>query len=253
LARNVAIISDIHGNLEALTAVLSDISAQGIDEIWCLGDIVGYGPDPEACVDLVMKNCSVCVMGNHDWALLNRPVGFNDAAAAMIYLTQRRMRPGPDSSEEVRRRWEFIEGLPPSYKVDDVLLVHASPRDELTEYLLPYDVDYDVEKLEDVFSLVGHVCFVGHSHIPCVFTSPREVLTPSEAQRDFEIGEGKLLVNEGSVGQPRDNDSRSCYVTLEDDVVRYRRVAYEHQKTMNKIFALGDEYWSLGYRLAIGR
>ena len=152
-----AIISDIHGNLEAFTAVLNHISSQGIDEIWCLGDIVGYGPDPEECVDLVMRNCAKCVMGNHDWALLNRPVGFNDAAAAMIYYTQTRMKPKDGSPDEVWKRWGFIENLPVTEKMDDILLVHASPRDELTEYILPQDVDYDPEKVTDILSRIDHV------------------------------------------------------------------------------------------------
>lgn len=253
MATKRAIISDIHANVEALTAVLNDISSQGIDEIWCLGDIVGYGPNPEDCVDLVMKNCSKCVMGNHDWALLNRPVGFNDAAAAMIHLTQKKMRPDDGSPEDVRKRWQFLENLPVSEKQDDILLVHASPRDELTEYILPHDVDYDPEKIADIFTRIEHLVFVGHSHVPCVITEEPDLMIPSDADHEVVIEATKMIINEGSVGQPRDNDNRACYVTLEDNVVGFHRVAYEHQKTMNKIFALGDEFWSLGYRLAIGR
>jgi len=248
-----AIISDIHGNLEALEAVLREIAHQGIDEIWCLGDIVGYGPDPIRCTDLVRRNASRTLMGNHDWALLNSPVGFNSLATAMIYKTKDWMRITDESTEEDKERWNFLSQLPLSDEVDDILLVHASPRAELSEYILPSDVTHDPQKFEEIFSMIDHVCFVGHTHVPCHITEDLQLSGVRGEGLTVRLNERKRIINIGSVGQPRDGDNRACFVILDDDVVRYCRVPYDYRRTMEKISKLGEEFQMLGYRLGLGR
>jgi len=248
-----ALISDIHGNLEALEAVLREIRHQGVDEVWCLGDIVGYGPDPVGCADLVRKNCSLVLMGNHDWALLNSPVGFNTLATAMIYKTKEWMRVTDNSTEDDKNRWNFLSQLPLSAERDGLFLVHASPRAELSEYILPSDVAHDPAKFDEIFSMVDRLCVVGHSHVPCCITEDLELRTIKGEGLTVELDDRKRIVNIGSVGQPRDGDNRACFATLNERVVRYTRVPYDYRRTMEKISRLGEEYQMLGYRLGLGR
>jgi len=248
-----ALISDVHGNLEALEAVLREIRHQGVDEVWCIGDIVGYGPDPVACTDLIKRNCSLVLMGNHDWALLNSPVGFNTLATAMVYKTKEWMRITDESTPEDRERWSFLSQLPLSAEADGTYLVHASPRAELSEYILPSDVAHDPQKFEEIFSMVDHICVVGHSHVPCVITEDLELSLVRGESVTIEIDQRKRIFNIGSVGQPRDGDNRACFVTLNEETVRYTRVPYNYRRTMEKISKLGDEYQMLGYRLGLGR
>jgi len=248
-----ALISDVHGNLEALEAVLREIRHQGVDEIWCLGDIVGYGPDPIECADLIRKNCSLVLMGNHDWALLNSPVGFNTLAAAMIYKTKEWMRITDDSTEQDKERWNFLSQLPLSAEVGDMLLVHASPRAELSEYILPSDVTHDPEKFAEIFSMVNRLCVVGHSHVPCCISENLELAGVRGESYEITLDSRKRIINIGSVGQPRDGDNRACFVTFNQETVHYNRVPYNYRRTMEKINKLGEEYQMLGYRLGLGR
>ncbi len=248
-----ALISDIHGNLEALEAVLREIRNQGVDEIWCIGDIVGYGPEPAACTDLVRRNCSLVLMGNHDWAVLNSPVGFNTLATAMIYKTKEWMRITDESTDEDKERWNFLSQLPLSAESDGTFLVHASPRYELSEYILPSDVSHEPEKFEDIFSMIDRLCVVGHSHVPCSITEDLELTLIRQDSYTIELDERQRIINIGSVGQPRDGDKRACFATLQDGVVRYTRVPYDYRRTMEKIQKLGDEFQMLGYRLGLGR
>jgi predicted phosphodiesterase len=237
MAEPVAIISDIHANLDALEAVLADTDAQGASEVLCLGDIVGYGVDAEACVDLVQKRCSVCLCGNHDWAMLNGTAGFNPVASEAIEYTRRRMQPGRLATPARRRRWEFVKGLPHTEERGAWLLVHGSPRDPVTEYVFPEDVDVAPEKMEEIFGMFERVCFVGHTHLPGIFTEDFRLLTPGELSGGYSISTGRTLVNVGSVGQPRDRDARACYVMVSDERVVYRRVEYDVQRTMERIRA----------------
>jgi len=252
MAHRVAIISDIHANLEALEAVLADADAQGASEVLCLGDVVGYGVDAEACVDLVRRRCSMCLCGNHDWAVVHSPLGFNAMARQAINLTRRRLAPGRFSLAGRRRRWAFVEGLPYTHERNGWLLVHGSPRDPVMEYVFPEDVDIDPEKMAAIFAKVGHVCFVGHTHLPGVFTEAMSFSTPGELGGRFEIGETKAVVNVGSVGQPRDGDVRACYVQVAEGEVLYRRVDYDVRKTMEKIRASRIDNLC-AERLALGR
>jgi diadenosine tetraphosphatase ApaH/serine/threonine PP2A family protein phosphatase len=248
----VAIISDLHANQDALEAVFADIAGQEVSEVLCLGDIVGYGIDAEACVDMVQERCSLCLCGNHDWALLHDAVGFNPVARSAIEETRRRMRLGRFPTAAERRRWGYIEGLPEREERGEWLLVHGSPRDPVTEYVFPEDVALAPEKMAEIFELFEGTCFVGHTHVPGVFTEDMQFLPPGEVGNGFKLGGGRAVVNVGSVGQPRDRDPRACYVIVADDRVHYRRVAYDVQRTMERIRASRIDNLC-AERLALGR
>ncbi len=246
-----ALISDIHGNLEALRAVLADIRAQGITEIVCLGDIVGYGPNPCECVEEVMSRCLFSIRGNHDHAALWDPNGFNPVALRAIYWTREQLDSrGP--SKAIAQRWDWFNSLESSRKEGKFLFVHGSPRDVMNEYVFPEDI-YNQRKMEALFQRVSQYCFQGHTHLPGVFTAGQEFVRPDECNYEFALGGEKLMVNVGSVGQPRDDDPRSCYVVLTDDKITFRRVVYDVNATANKIYAIGELDNMLGDRLKTGR
>lgn len=246
-----AIISDIHGNLEALEAVLEDIRSQGIAEIYCLGDVVGYGPNPRECIDRVMQYCQTTILGNHDQAALFDPEGFNAGAERAIFWTRSALEAG--SGPENERRWEFLGELPRMKREEPYLFVHGSARNPLNEYVFPEDI-YNQRKMERIFGLVDQFCFQGHTHIPGVFTEEYSFLRPDEFDYRIELPAGKkMLINVGSVGQPRDNDNRSCYVVLDGNQISYRRVPYDFQKTAAKIYAIPELDNFLGDRLREGR
>lgn len=249
-----AVISDIHGNLEALQAVLNDIDAQQLDEIVCLGDIIGYGPNPCECLDLVIKRAKWTILGNHDQAALFDPDGFNPVALRAIYWTRDRLDQGPGGSAQIDRRWDFLGELPRSYSDGDWLFVHGSPRDPTNEYVFPEYI-FDQRKMELLFSKIQRYCFMGHTHLPGVFTTACEFITPEECDYQFKLTGDKVLVNVGSVGQPRDDDNRSCYVIVDDQAmtVTFRRVPYDFETTSQKIYAEAELDNMLGDRIKHGR
>ena len=244
-----AIISDIHANLEAFQAVLADIKEQGIDEIYCLGDVVGYGPNPRECIDLVMS-CKACLLGNHDQGALFDPEGFNAGAERAIFWTRKMLETGDAAGNE--RRWEFLGELPRRIKEGELLFVHGSPRNPLNEYVFPEDI-YNQRKMERIFALIERYCFQGHTHIPGVFSEDLSFKAPPEIDFRYKLGEQKVLINVGSVGQPRDGDNRACYVVLNDSHVQFRRVEYDFSKTAAKIYDIPDLDNFLGDRLRDGR
>ena len=247
----IAIVSDLHANIEALDAVLADIAAKKIETIFCLGDVVGYGPDPRACLDRAM-GFEFTIMGNHDHAVFMEPAGFNTPAEVAIFWTRQELDAEPDV-ELRRRRWEFVAGLEEFRERETVLFVHGSPRRPMHEYLFPDEGEVNMTRLVEVFDRLKHVCFVGHTHLPGVFTETYQFMTPSQVGHKYTIGERKLVINVGSVGQPRDLDPRACYVTVDGREIRWHRVSYDHKKTMSKILATDvlDEF--LANRLAEGR
>jgi diadenosine tetraphosphatase ApaH/serine/threonine PP2A family protein phosphatase len=192
-------------------------------------------------------------MGNHDWALLNSPIGFNSIAARMIEVTKRWMQPGEDADEDTLKRWNFLSERPRRFKKDSFFLVHGSPRHALTEYVLPTDVQYDPDKFDEIFDMIDQYCLIGHSHYPCVIFEDREVVVPRRNHVEVELGSQKAIINVGSVGQPRDGDERACFITLDDKLVRFHRIDYDFNKTVEKINKLGEQFEVLGYRLSIGR
>ena len=216
-----AIIADIHSNLAAFTAVLADIDQRGgVDEIWCLGDVVGYGPDPHQCIELLRQHNPVCVAGNHDWAAVGKLnlAEFNpDAAAACRWTTQQLT---PEDTE-------YLENLPLVIEKDDFTLVHGSPREPIWEYLI------SVSSAKENFAYFhSQFCLVGHSHVPLVFRL-NETGACSFSQFSANIGlvlaRSRLIINPGGVGQPRDGDPRASYAILDSEarMVRLYRVAYD--------------------------
>jgi len=247
-----AIISDIHGNLEALQAVFADIRQQGVDETFCLGDIVGYGPNPCECLDLIIENCRVGLLGNHDQGALFDPEGFSSGAERAIFWTRRQLEDGSQDVEAVQRRLDFLAELPRNHREDGIMFVHGSARNPINEYIFPEDV-YNSRKIDKIFGVVERLCFQGHTHVPGVFTRDKRFLCPPDINNQFVLGEDKTMVNVGSVGQPRDGDPRSCYVLLDDNVVQFRRVEYPLEKTIEKIYAIPELDNFLGDRLREGR
>ena len=244
-----ALISDIHSNLEAFEAVVDDIKKQGIKEIYCLGDIVGYGPNPRECIDLAMK-CQVCLLGNHDQGALFDPEGFNTGAERAIFWTRAQLESG-DSTQN-QKRWDFLGELPRTYKEDGLLYVHGSARNPLNEYIFPEDI-YNQRKMERIFALVERHCFQGHTHVPGIFTETLCFYSPEEVDYKYFLSDVKTLVNVGSVGQPRDADPRACYVVLDGKQLIYRRVEYDVEKTIRKIYEIPELDNFLGDRLRQGR
>jgi diadenosine tetraphosphatase ApaH/serine/threonine PP2A family protein phosphatase len=217
-----AIISDIHGNLEALNGVLEDILRHPVDAIYCLGDLVGYGPNPRECVDLAMR-WDVVLGGNNDKAFLDQTNGSRAELEA----------PLPDRQTAIRRI-EFLQQLKPKYQEDDYLYVHGSARNPLYEYVFPEDI-HNEKKMHAIFSLVDRYSFMGHTHVPGIFTEDLQFLAPQDVKNSYRLDARKTLINVGSVGQPRDGDWRACYVLLDGDTIRFRRVEYDIGTTMRKI------------------
>jgi predicted phosphodiesterase len=249
-----ALISDIHSNFEALTTVLADIARQKIDRIICLGDIVGYGPNPCECLDLVMSKSEVTILGNHDQAALFDPEGFNPVALKAIYWTRDALDRAPGRASLVNRRWDFLSELPKKRVEGDILLVHGSPRDPTNEYVFPETI-YEQPRMKGLFDHVKRLSFQGHTHMPGVFTTDGEFIAPPDCDYHFKLGDEKLMINVGSVGQPRDEDPRSCYVVFDDrkQEIEFRRLDYDLEKTIQKIYAIEELDNMLGDRLRSGR
>ncbi len=246
-----AILSDIHGNLEALTAVLADVEQQGADQIICLGDLIGYGPNPRECIDLVMQ-FDVCILGNHDLGALFDPEGFSSGAERAIFWTRKQLEANTDDMDTVKRRINFLAELPRNHRENGLMFVHGSARNPLNEYIFPEDV-HNTRKIEKIFDMVGHVCFQGHTHVPGVFTEQMHFLSPTELGNEYAVCSEKCLINVGSVGQPRDGNPDSAYVLLDDNVVHFRRIPYPLEKTVDKIYAIPELDNFLGDRLYEGR
>ena len=256
-----AVISDMHGNAEALRTVLADIDARGVDRIVCLGDIVGYGPEPLECVDLVAERCEWSLMGNHDFGVLYEPTNFNHAAAAAAYWTRAQFDAVED--EELRaKRYRFLGRLRVRVveRADgegpEVLAVHGSPRRPINEYIFADDVLSATDKVRQIFSLVEGIAVVGHTHVPGVFTDEPDFYPPEEVGAEpvyrFTPDE-KAIINVGSVGQPRDHDPRASYAILHADRVEFVRVEYDVDKTAAQIREVPELTDWLAERLYEGR
>ena len=246
-----AIISDIHGNLEALQAVLKDIEARGVSEIYCLGDVVGYGPNPRECVDLVMR-CKVVLLGNHDQGAIFDPDGFNPQAERAIFWTRAQLENSSEPRQIRERRWEFLAERPRQVRENGFLYVHGSARYPLSEYVFPEDI-YNMKKMERIFALVERYCFQGHTHVPGIFTENLQFLSPEDVNSQYKLDGRKTLCNVGSVGQPRDGDWRACYVMLDGETINFIRVEYDVETTIRKVYEIDELDNFLGDRLREGR
>ena len=251
----IAIISDLHSNREALEAVFAHIRSLGISRIICLGDVVGYGPDPEFCVDLVRGHAEVCLMGNHDEALFHDATDFNAHARGAIDYTRSLMKPAWYSSSEKKARWRWLQDLPLSHDIGRFHMVHASPRDPVREYVLSTDGFLNPDKLSAIFDSFQDVAIAGHTHHPGMHDeSLRFHGLDGNESCSMKIPEvGKYFINVGSVGQPRDGDNRACYAVLEEDRVTWHRVPYDFATTMKKILDTGKLSDILARRLTIGK
>jgi len=251
----IALISDLHSNREALDAVFADIDGQHVDSVLCLGDVVGYGPEPEYCVDVVRQRCQLCLMGNHDEALFRDASDFNPHARGAIEFTRERMQPAWWSSGDKKARWKYLKGLPLSHTIGRFLFVHGSPRDPVREYVLSTDGYLNPEKLRAVFDSFEGVALGGHTHHPGMHDENLRFhgLNGAESLTLELPPDKRFFINVGSVGPPRDADNRACYAILEDERITWRRVPYNFQITAEKIVRTGALSEVLARRLAMGK
>ncbi len=249
----LAIISDVHANLEALEAVLKDASSKGLDQIVCLGDVVGYGPNPRECADLIRSHCSFTIRGNHEDALLAGAEGFNPFARKAIDWTRDELKRMDPATGDGAEQWTFLTSLPLTHSEWSVDFVHGSPRDPVNEYLFGDDVRFwDQRKYMDIFGAFSGTLFVGHTHIPCVITESADYLLPGAINGSYRTGAEKAIVNVGSIGQPRDRDWRASYAELHDGDVRFYRVEYDVETTVSKIRSIRALTATFGERLLRG-
>ena len=246
----LAVISDVHGNLEAFQAVLAEIDRLGVERIHSLGDVVGYGPDPAQCLRLAQARCTHLLLGNHEYGVLHPGSCFNWTSLAKLSLdwTRERLREAG--------LLEGLRGLLPHHQEEELLFVHGSARDALEEYLTESEpggysaFEKVAESLEQDFTSF-RICFVGHNHKPFLATA-EGFIHPHPGCQVFQIPAAeKLYISVGSVGQPRDRDPRACFATFDGASVAYHRVSYDWQRTAAKILAAGQPEF-LAMRLGKG-
>lgn len=229
----IAILSDIHSNLEAFDAVLEDLMQYDIEEIVCLGDVIGYGPNPRECI-LKAEQFDVTLLGNHEEAVLFLAEDFNQKARQAVDWTRDQLNSRDFEPEENHKLWNFLGDLRKREKRDGILFVHGSPRVPTREYVMPRDAA-NREKMTDIFSQIEKVCFVGHTHVPGVFSTDGQFFFSTAINNRFVLDDQKFMINVGSVGQPRDNDNRASYVTFDGNVVEWHRIPYNVDTTVEKI------------------
>jgi predicted phosphodiesterase len=224
----VAVISDIHANLLALEAIAEAIEQEQPDEIWCVGDVVGYGPQPNPCCDWTADHADLCIAGNHDLGVLGTIdlAYFSDDAAVAALWTREVL------SDSAR---EYLAGLQPSAEREGIALYHASPRDPVWDYVLSYDA-----ALEAIDDSTSDLTLVGHSHIPIAVGAGDNLGGHAGNGTEVEL-KGRWLLNPGSVGQPRDGDPDAAWLLLDLDARRasFRRVQYDVERTQAEMRELG--------------
>jgi diadenosine tetraphosphatase ApaH/serine/threonine PP2A family protein phosphatase len=239
----IAVISDIHGNAHALDAVLDAVDGAAADALWCLGDLVGYGPRPNECVRTVRARAEPCLLGNHDLAVLGRLelADFTPDAAAAALWTRTVL-------EDELRAW--LDSLAPQAVVEGAQLFHASPRDPVWEYVLSEEA-----ALGALRATTAPLVLVGHSHVPLALLHAGGELSGGHAAEGTEVDlrAGRWLLNPGSVGQPRDGDPRAALLLLDTGAgtASFHRVAYDIARTQDEIREAGLAE-PLAARLAAG-
>jgi diadenosine tetraphosphatase ApaH/serine/threonine PP2A family protein phosphatase len=232
----VAVISDIHANLPAFEAVLAAIDTVGVEEVWCLGDVVGYGAEPDECADLVRERCELCLVGNHDLAVLGTldVAAFSEAAAAAVAWTR-------ENVDE--RTLEMLRELEPAGEREGIAVFHASPRDPVWEYVLSAE-----QAAANLDMQVARVALIGHSHVSLFFVRPTDDEQEDEIRGSqssdgtlLDLAAGQWLINPGSVGQPRDGDPRAAWLELDtgERTARFHRVDYDIERAAESISAAG--------------
>ncbi len=226
-----AIISDIHSNLEAVQAVIKDIKKRRIKNIFCLGDVVGYGANPNECAEICFKESDAIIAGNHDWATVDKTdvSNFNKVAAAAIKWTKDNIKP------ENKKR---LQELPLTYRIDSLLLVHSTP-----EHPEEWNYLFNLEEFEKQFNFFSEqICFIGHSHIPSAVFQDDNGYTDFLRENPFPIiKKRRYIINAGSVGQPRDLDPRACYVIYDGNknLIEFVRIEYNIPLAGQKIINAG--------------
>lgn len=225
-----AVISDVHGNREALQAVLQEIEGKGIKDILFLGDAVGYGPAPDECLETLVSACSVLIAGNHDWGAADKMgIGrFNPFARLALGWTKEVMK---------KANLTLLKGLPLTAELRDkgAFLVHGSPKEpEKWQYLLT------PEDAEENFPFFAQpLCFVGHSHLPFIIERTSEGDMTVHRNEATVTDGSRYIINPGSVGQPRDGDPRASFAVVENNLITIRRVEYDIPKTQAEMRAAG--------------
>lgn len=237
------ILADIHSNLAAFQAVLDDMEARGgVDEIWCLGDIVGYGPDPSECIALLRQYAHLSVAGNHDWASIGKVdvSDFNPDAAAACRWTA-----GQLTQEDV----VYLEGLPLTVRRGEFTIVHGSPREPIWEYVVSART-----ALASFDSFDTKYCLIGHSHMPLFFEHTGETCVLQPLPEELRLADNRLIINPGGVGQPRDGDPSASYAVCDEDemAVYHYRVAYDVEATQERMLRQGLPEFLVA-RLSYGR
>ena len=266
-----AIISDLHGNVPALSVALADARQRKVERYVCLGDVVGYGAQPRECLDLVMRLCvdgaaepegggladGICLQGNHEYALQNSAEDFNPKARAAIEWTRDEIN--GDYGEASMGYWDFLDSLEPLALDEVAMFAHGSPRDPVREYLLPRDLQ-NAPKMQANFQVMRSrkrgVCFVGHSHVPAIYYEDGSLYRPRETEGPYDLGDLEVnaaIVNVGSVGQPRDGDNRLSYAVFDGQNIIFVRLAYDHEAAARLIRAVPELPDFLADRLALGR
>ncbi len=226
------VLSDIHSNLAAFEAVLED--AGPVEQVWCLGDVVGYGPDPNDCVELLRSLPHVCIAGNHDWGTLGLLDlrDFNHEARVANEWNRKQL---------TRENLAYLETLPETVVEGDFTLAHGSPCHPIWEYIL-----YASTARAGFECFSTKYCFVGHTHTPVIFgldqDDGQDVCEPRlPPEGPVKLGPERLIINPGSVGQPRDGDRRASYVALDRDAltIEYRRVEYDVKRTQDAMQRYG--------------
>jgi predicted phosphodiesterase len=239
----VAVVSDIHGNLHALEAVLAALEDEAPDELWCLGDLVGYGARPNECCDAIAAGASICLAGNHDLAVRGTIdlAEFSGDAGAAASWTRTVLSDGARA---------YLDGLEPQGRRAEVALFHASARDPVWEYVLSDDAAATTLALTE-----EPLVLVGHSHAALQISLRGDALEGglAPAGTEVDLRHGRVLLNPGSVGQPRDGDPRAAYLLLELEArtASFRRVAYDVEWTQREIREAGLPE-TLAARLSVG-
>jgi predicted phosphodiesterase len=231
----ILVISDIHANLTAFEAVLEDADGEW-DALWCLGDVIGYGPDPNECTELLRSHDPLSLTGNHDWAVLGKldANAFNHEARSALLWTREVL------SQEAR---DYLEPLPPSTVEEPFTLAHGSPRQPIWEYILDeMTAQVNFGYLETPF------CFVGHTHTPVVYEQTSRGVRAHRPRygEPLSLPDHRYIINPGSVGQPRDSDPRAAYGLLDTEAMtwEHRRTEYHIEATQQRM-----EEHGLPYRL----
>jgi len=283
-----ALISDLHSNVPALSLAIIDALERGARRFVCLGDVVGYGAEPRVCLDWIMQLTAaeprvpealaqkldvvpelkpgLCLLGNHEEALLGSPEDFNPKARAAIEWTRDELAAG--TSNETARFFDYLGEREPSGEDTAAQFAHGSPRDPVREYVIPRD-SQDPIKLAGLFAPMHMgVCFIGHSHVPAVYYENGRIYLPKIGSGDETVGPFALgvpapghidpehpraIVNVGSVGQPRDGDPRLSYVLFDGANITFVRLPYDTDTAAKRIRAVPELPDYLAERLFRGR